>query len=115
MTTAVAPGAGVSPGCMAKVVPTGMAKVVPTALGPQSQGAALGMGKSLATKGMVAGGAGAGCKGLSLGLGIGLGFWGPVVLAGLGAAAAYSLWKSRGAAAALNEDDMEMSEALSSR
>ena len=71
-----------------------------------------GAGKSIAAKGVAAAGCG---KGLSLGLGIGLGLWGPAILAGLGAAAAYSLWRSRTAVAALSEDEIEIGEALSDR
>jgi hypothetical protein len=66
-------------------------------------------------KGVVAGGTLAGGKGLSLGLGIGLGLWGPTILAGLGLVAAYTLWKSQSTARALNEDDIEIGEALSNR
>ncbi|MEI8393158.1 MAG: magnetic particle specific iron-binding protein [Rhodospirillaceae bacterium] len=72
-----------------------------------------GAGKSMVAKGVMAGGVG--CKGLSLGLGIGLGLWGPAILAGLGAAAAYTLWRSRSAVEALSEDQVEIGEALSSR
>ncbi len=86
--------------------------VVPAALAAPGAGMA-GAGKSLAAKGVLAGGGA--CKGLSLGLGIGLGLWGPTVLAGLGVAAAYSLWRSRAAIEALSEDESEIGEALSGR
>ncbi len=86
--------------------------VVPAALGNPGQGIA-GAGKSLVAKGVIAGGGA--CKGLSLGLGIGLGLWGPAILAGLGVAAAYSLWRSRAAINALSEDENEIGEALSGR
>jgi len=66
-------------------------------------------------KGMVAGGALAGGKGLSLGLGIGLGFWGPLLLVGLGAVAAYTIWKSRQTVDTLNEEAQEFQEALNER
>ncbi len=86
--------------------------VVPAALGSPGPGLA-GAGKSVVAKGVIVGGGA--CKGLSLGLGIGLGLWGPAILAGLGAAAAYSLWRSRAAIEALSEDEAEIGEALSGR
>ena len=97
-------GAGGAPGLQAKAATV--------ALGTPGPGLA-GVGKTMAGKGMIVGGGA--CKGLSLGLGIGLGLWGPAVLAGLGAAAAYSLWRSRAAINALCEDEIEIGEALSSR
>ncbi|MBF0255421.1 MAG: hypothetical protein HQL47_02945 [Gammaproteobacteria bacterium] len=45
--------------------------------------------------------------GLSLGLGLGLGAWGPVILAGVGASAAYGYWRSKRNAA----DDVVVQEA----
>lgn len=88
------------------------------ALGGSGNGAGLGAGVGAgkgfaATKGAVA--CGATGKSLSLGLGIGLGLWGPGILAGLGVAAAYTLWRSRSAVSALSEEDLEMGEALSER
>ena len=90
--------------------------VVPAALGSPGPGLA-GAGKSVAAGGLAKGAivGGGACKGLSLGLGIGLGLWGPTILAGLGVAAAYSLWRSRAAIDALSEDEAEMGEALSGR
>jgi len=76
---------------------------------------AKGMAANGMAKGVIAGSTLAGGKGLSLGLGIGLGLWGPTVLAGLGLVAAYTLWKSQTAVRALNEDDIEIGEALSDR
>ncbi|CAH2598652.1 conserved protein of unknown function [Rhodovastum atsumiense] len=59
------------------------------------------MTKGAIAKGVVAGAPWLGGKGLCLGLGIGLGVWGPLALVGLGAAAAYTLCKSRHAAKSL--------------
>ena len=110
-------GSGLLPGLHAQTAAVGAksgggACVVPAALGSPGPGAA-GTGKSLAIKGAVVGGGA--CKGLSLGLGIGLGLWGPAILAGLGVAAAYSLWRSRAAIDALSDEEVEIGEALSGR
>ena len=81
-------GSGLLPGLQGKAMGTTVAAkggggvcVVPAALVSPGQGMA-GAGKSMAAKGLIAGGGA--CKGLSLGLGIGLGLWGPAILAGLG-------------------------------
>ncbi len=110
-------GSGLLPGLHTKSVAVagggggGGAKVLGVAL-ESPRGAAFGAGKTAAAK-VLAGGCGA--KGLSLGLGIGLGLWGPVILAGLGAAAAYSLWRSRATVDALTDETIEMNEALADR
>jgi hypothetical protein len=46
--------------------------------------------KGMATSGTIWKG-----TGMSLGLGLGLGAWGPVILAGIGASAAYGYWRSK--------------------
>ena len=97
-------GAGLLPGLYAKPVALGGGHGI------------VGAGQSIAAKSMAANGTvggavkgavagGVACKGLSLGLGIGLGPLGPMVLAGLGMAAAYSLWRSRSAVAALGHGE----------
>ena len=114
-------GAGVLPGAHlhgAKMITAAtkgasVVRVIPAALGGPGQGAMVGVGKGMVAKGVIAGGSVVGGKGISLGLGIGLGLWGPMILAGLGVAAAYALWKSQGAVEALNEEDAEIREALS--
>ncbi len=125
-------GSGLLPGLQSKAAATvalkggGGACVLPAALGVHSAGFAgghglagtgpnimAGTGPSVMAKGLVAGGGT--CKGLSLGLGIGLGLWGPMILAGLGAAAGYTLWRSRSTIDALTEDEAELGEALSNR
>ncbi|MEI6986848.1 MAG: magnetic particle specific iron-binding protein [Rhodospirillaceae bacterium] len=88
---------------------------LPVALGGPGRDVMIGAGKAMAVKGPAACATLAGGKGLTLGLGIGLGLWGPAILAGLGAVAAYTLWKSRHTIKALNEDEAELEEALSSR
>ena len=127
-------GSGLLPGLHSKAAAAstvaikgggGGACVVPAALGAPGAGFAgghgmagvgpgmAGVGPGMMAKGVVAGGGV--CKGLSLGLGIGLGLWGPAILAGLGAAAGYTLWRSRSAIDALTEDETEIGEALSDR
>ena len=117
-------GSGLLPGLHTKAAAStaalkggGGVCVVPAALGTPGQQGLAGAGKSMMAgsmaKGAIAGG-GMG-KGLCLGLGIGLGLWGPAILAGLGAAAAYSLWRSSATINALNEDETEIGEALSGR
>ena len=93
----------------------GTTKGVTAALGPNAAAtpsivAPSGLGKAAAV-----GGTAVGSKGLSLGLGIGLGLWGPLLLAGVSAAGAYMLWKSYQDTKPQTEDDIELSEALSSQ
>ena len=116
-------GSGLMPGLYSKGATAVTAAVkggcvvrgVPAALGGPGPGMVAGAGKTMAAKGLAAGGLIAGGKGLSLGLGIGLGLAGPAILAGLGVVAGYTLWRSRSAVDALNENDVELGEALSER
>ncbi|CAK0744440.1 putative Magnetite biomineralization protein Mms6 [Azospirillaceae bacterium] len=110
-------GAGPLPGAPSQGVGT-LAGAGQTGAGKMVAGKTLiakGVAANGMAKGVVAGSTLAGGKGLSLGLGIGLGLWGPTILAGLGLVAAYTLWKSQTAVRALNEDDIEIGEALSDR
>ncbi len=90
-------GGATAKSAAATVAPTlKMQTVAMTTTTPAATAAA---GKA-ATAGTVAKSAAAGGTiwkgtGLSLGLGLGLGAWGPVILAGVGASAAYGYWRSR--------------------
>jgi hypothetical protein len=91
----------------------GVAKSVTAALGQNT--AASPVAAAVAGKTAAAGSAMASAKGISLGLGIGLGAWGPLLLAGLSAAGAYALWKTYKPSPPKSEEEIELSEALSSK
>ncbi|MEI8393191.1 MAG: hypothetical protein WCF85_00545 [Rhodospirillaceae bacterium] len=89
---------------------TGTAKGMTAALGPNPATAATTGASKVAAAGVTAG-----SKGFGYGLSVGLGFWGPALLAGIGAAGAYALWKSYRSTRPPTEDEAELSEALNSR
>ncbi|MEO5342691.1 MAG: hypothetical protein H7842_05030 [Gammaproteobacteria bacterium SHHR-1] len=73
-----------------KMQTVAMTTTTPAAAAAGKTAAAGTAAKSVATGGTIWKG-----TSLSLGLGMGLGVWGPVILAGVGASAAYGYWRSR--------------------